>query len=960
MSSRSPPVSSPDIEKLLYEFDHAWQRGPAPRIEDLLQGQTRDRRPVLEELVKIDLEYRWRRAASGNGGAAGALPARPCLEDYVARYAELGRLEALAPELIAAEYRVRQRWGDRPARSDYAARFPGKGPELQTHLSRIDAELAEEFGVRPKADLFKDAAYSPSKRASTEPAGQAIGPAADLLEALRHCQLLSPSQWNELGAGGKWADAKALAGNLLQRGWLTPYQVNQLLQGRGQDLVLGSYLLLERLGEGGAGQVFKARHQKMDRIVALKIIRKELLDDEEAVARFFREIEIVSRLDHPNVVHAYDAGPAGPTFFLAMELVEGTDLGRLVKNGGQLPAAQACAYIRQAALGLQHAHERGLVHRDIKPHNLMVSLKEGLVKVADLGLARLPRAMNDEATAILTGQRGTGTLTPEGAMLIGTADYLAPEQALDFHKADIRADIYSLGCTFYFLLTGQPPFPGGTLANKVASHLNKPPPDIEALRSDVPVEAAAALRKMLAKKPEARYQSPAEVASALDVAARGRGPLAALRRTLTGPVWGRLPRRRFLLIAGACALVPAAAYLALFRETRSAAAYRNLLAERNRLSATSPKIVWGDFMEFRKDYRGTPEAKDATELLRQDLLAYRLSHPGSAEAVEAGGMFMQLPSPLDQFDSESIPPERRLPRQPKELVAVFPGPSAPGGHVLVAVSPDGKLLATGGADNQVHLWDLPTAKERAPFKIQKGRANCLAFAPDSRTIAAAGTEGTLSLWDLGTGKEQTLDAPRDFSSVCFSPDGKLLAAVRADHQGKIWDLARLQERFTFKASAPCLAFSPDGKTLAVLDGENIKFIDLGSGKERIGSNRFSGDPKTIFAYAPDNRTMGVTWYGGQLLLWDTVSGKETRLESDGSSYRWLVTFTPDAKTFLYAPGNYTAWWDLVSSKKVKEWSWPIPDLSRLALAPDGRHLAISSTNGSIYILRLQPTAFTSP
>src|SRR5262249_30983225 len=155
-----------------------------------------------------------------------------------------------------------------------------------------------------------------------------------------------------------------------------------------EALLLGPYLILDRLGEGGAGQVFKARHQKMNRIIALKVIRPELLADQEVVARFYREIQVVSQLDHPNVVHAYDAGPVAAGHFLAMEYIEGTDLGKLVKQHGPLPLAQASEYIRQAALGLQHAHERGLVHRDIKPHNLILSLRDGLIKVADLGLAR--------------------------------------------------------------------------------------------------------------------------------------------------------------------------------------------------------------------------------------------------------------------------------------------------------------------------------------------------------------------------------------------------------------------------------------------------------------------------------------------------------------------------------------------------------------------------------------------
>ena len=419
-----------DREKLLDQFDRAWQSGTPPRIEDFLpaDGAGREaRRELLEELIAVDLQYRWRSQPGG----------RLRLEDYLARHPEL---RPLPLALVGEEYWVRQRWGDRPNHAEYAARFPQHQPRLHELLAQRDAELADEYAGQP-----------------TPPAPPAVS-VSTMIETLRQYQLLGLPQLNELrraDAQRQFADSRALAKELLARNWLTPYQVNQLLQGRGGNLVLGSYLLLERLGEGGAGQVFKARHQKMNRVIALKLIRKELLADAEVLGRFYREIQIVSQLDHPNVVHAFDAGPAGPTHFLAMEYVEGTDLGKLVKQGGPLPVEQACEYIRQAALGLQHAHERGLVHRDIKPHNLILSLKEALIKVTDLGLARLARPANDEATAVLTGGvKSTGTLTPENAVMMGTLDYLSPEQALDFHKADIRSDIYSLGCTFYYLLTG--------------------------------------------------------------------------------------------------------------------------------------------------------------------------------------------------------------------------------------------------------------------------------------------------------------------------------------------------------------------------------------------------------------------------------------------------------------------------------------------------------------------------
>jgi formylglycine-generating enzyme required for sulfatase activity len=234
-----------------------------------------------------------------------------------------------------------------------------------------------------------------------------------------------------------------------------------------------------------------------------------------------------------------------------------------------MPVLQACAYIRQAALGLQHAHERGLVHRDIKPHNLIMSVGDGLIKVADLGLARLPRSLNEEVTAALTSGAGAGTLTPQNAALMGTADYLAPEQALDFHRADIRADIYSLGCTMYYLLTGQPPFPGSTLAEKLLRHQQAEPPPLEQLRADVPAGLSAVVGKMLAKRPEDRYQTPGDLAAELSALLKN-GPQEPRGAGGSARLWKALSARRRWLLYGLVILLAVAA-VALFGSARGPA-----------------------------------------------------------------------------------------------------------------------------------------------------------------------------------------------------------------------------------------------------------------------------------------------------------------------------------------------------------------------------------------------------
>ncbi|HZU35922.1 MAG TPA: protein kinase, partial [Gemmataceae bacterium] len=272
------------------------------------------------------------------------------------------------------------------------------------------------------------------------------------------------------------------------------------------------YRVQESLGAGGMGTVYKAEHLLMGRTVALKVIHPALVARPGAVERFVREARAAARLSHPNIVTAYDAEQVGALHLLVMEHVEGVSLAHLVAAHGPLPITEACSAIRQAALGLQHAHERGMVHRDIKPHNLMRT-PDGRVKVLDFGLANLvlesQPAQNEPAAF-----EGAGSLT-HADTIVGTPDYIAPEQARAAHAADIRADIYSLGCTLYFLLTGRPPFPEGNTREKMQAHQDATPRPIRELRPEAPPALARVLDRLLAKDPEARYQTPAEVAQAL-------------------------------------------------------------------------------------------------------------------------------------------------------------------------------------------------------------------------------------------------------------------------------------------------------------------------------------------------------------------------------------------------------------------------------------------------------------
>ena len=270
------------------------------------------------------------------------------------------------------------------------------------------------------------------------------------------------------------------------------------------------YEIMQEIGHGGMGRVYQARHRMMDREVAVKVINREWVQKQEAIDRFHREVKTAASLDHPNIVTAYDAEQANDLHFLVMEFVDGTNLAQTVKRNGPLPVAKACDYVRQAAEGLQYAHDKGMVHRDIKPHNLIVT-KDDVVKIVDFGLASLvPQRDSSEVDTISSST----DLTVAGAIM-GTPDFISPEQSEDARNIDGRSDIYSLGMTLYFLLAGRVPFEVGSPAMKLRKHMDAEPAPLETLRDDIPESLSATLARMITKNPDERLQSPAEVAKAL-------------------------------------------------------------------------------------------------------------------------------------------------------------------------------------------------------------------------------------------------------------------------------------------------------------------------------------------------------------------------------------------------------------------------------------------------------------
>ncbi|WP_088254381.1 serine/threonine-protein kinase [Fimbriiglobus ruber] len=350
-----------------------------------------------------------------------------------------------------------------------------------------------------------------------------------LLVALRDCGLYTPDQiaaaQKVLTAGGTSAQ---IADELFSLGLLTQYQQRKVRGGRTSDVLFGPYFVLDKIGEGGMGKVYRAAQQRVGRVVALKLVRQTLLTNKMVINRYRREARAAAALHHPNIVSLYDADDISGRYYLAMEYVDGIDLARMVREFGNPPTSglplyqEACEYVRQAALGLQHAHDSGFVHRDIKPSNILVEGDRALpgtdgkatVKILDMGLIR----------SIIESEEASQTDLTRDGTVVGTPDYMAPEQAKNSSTVDARADLYSLGCTLFYLLKGQAPFPNGSPIDKLLQHQLDAPPDLRKYRPDVPLGVIEIVDRLMKKNKEERYASATAVAEALGPFVPGGAP----------------------------------------------------------------------------------------------------------------------------------------------------------------------------------------------------------------------------------------------------------------------------------------------------------------------------------------------------------------------------------------------------------------------------------------------------
>jgi WD40 repeat protein len=703
------------------------------------------------------------------------------------------------------------------------------------------------------------------------------------------------------------------------------------------------YRVLGLLGAGGMGAVYKAEHRLMERVVALKVMSPTVVGSAATVDRFRREVKAAACLSHPNIVAAYDAEQAGDLHFLVMEYVEGTDLARRVAERGQLLVEEACEYARQCAAGLQHAHEHGMVHRDIKPHNLMRT-PDGTVKILDFGLARLAA----EAGTALSGVTRQGTL-------LGTVDYLAPEQADDARRADIRADIYSLGCTLYHLLSGRPPFPQGTMVQKVMAHTDREPVSLQELRPDLPPGLSRVVRRMMAKAPEDRYQTPAKVCAALapftgTTLALDPAPLRR-KRAARRKVSGTFPRRRWPVVVAALLLalvgiVAAAVYRIQTDNAELVISTDNpdveVVIKQNgkvvRIIDTKTgkevKLDSGFYeLELAGQGEGLKLSLDRVTIHRGETVVATVTRKGKAAGAAAANprppakpaLLFTVPW---QDEEQGFPAFIGITGISSDGRLFFgAGDAGPSGRIRLFDLATGKLVrelvpgsdvwfsfaqllpgskylvASYNRDNDLYLWDVAAGKVVRKFVGHTEPEPHFAVSPDGKRLLSWADDKTVRLWEVETGKElRKLEGHADKAAGVFSPDGKQVLTFSPDKTLRLWDVESGKElkKLEGHTDACTGCFSPEGKqALSYGPDGTIRLWDLGTGKEL---RRFEG-PRSAVSFAgfvANGRQVVARSDEQEFRVWEAASGKligdidYARYGGDG----WTITASPDGRLAL--------------------------------------------------------------
>jgi serine/threonine protein kinase len=798
---------------LAHDLWRLWRNGEKPDVVDFVVRAGQVTPAELVNLLRVDQRERWK------------LGERVWAEDYLQAFPILSTAAEEVLDLIYGEFLLRQDLGESPSSEEYRQRFP----QLASHLHR-QLQLDE---------AIQGLASEHSFRLTTSP----------------------------LESDGDWSEADTLSPD-------TGHEKTD----PSQWPVVSGYEILSWLGEGGMGIVYKARQVSLKRTVALKVIRKKLLSRPPAVNRFLREAQAAAALLHSHIVIIYDAGRAQDTYYYSMEFVDGIDLGRLLKQAAALDVSQVCDYMRQAALGLQHAFERGLVHRDIKPGNLIVSppplecgvdrplvssnesgdrprtpktpalpFRGAVLKILDMGLARL-----DELADLSSPQ----VSKPVKEMVMGTPDYMAPEQWLNPHRVDVRADLYSLGCSFYHLLAGKPPFSAPDWKIKRQRHLSDEAIPIERLRPEVPPEVGAMIRRLMAKDSEDRYQTPAELAEELEPWC-GAGDLSQVRPPSNKP-------------------------------------------------PSSVEIRIDSFIEPIKRRSAERRKPAAGEMLRR--------FDGHRDWVWAVAVSPDGRRALSGSKDTTV---RLWDMETGAQLACLEGHEAE--VVSVAFSTDGRRALSGSIDKAVRLWDLESGVEVRSFRGHTDNVVSVGFSEDGTQTLSASRDGTIRICDLESGGEvRRIISQMAIVGLVFSSDGHtaLGTCIRSPtrllpvpkNTVRLWALESGRELRRFEGHADLIwsvALSPDGRrALSGSEDNTVHLWEVDSGREIFRLQGHTGWAWSV-AFSPDGcRALS----GGDdktLQLWNLEKGTPIGRLEGHTDWVSCVVFSPDGRTALSGSNDQT-------------------------------------------------------
>jgi serine/threonine-protein kinase len=713
---------------------------------------------------------------------------------------------------------------------------------------------------------------------------------------------------------------------------------------------VAGYQLEEQVGAGGMAVVYRARDERLGRLVALKIMAPAMAADAMFRQRFTRESRAAAAVDHPHIIPVYEAGEAGGVLFIAMRFVSGGDVGSLLRREGPLQSARAASIISPVASALDAAHAAGLVHRDVKPANMLLDThpdRPDHVYLSDFGLSKGVQSAR---------------LTASGQFL-GTPDYIAPEQ-IEGRPVDGRADQYALACVAFELLTKTAIFDRNEGWATVWAHLNSPPPPVTSIRPDLSAAVDQVLARALAKAPQDRYASCQQFADALREALGlapyhlGSGAMPATGGTGNGSVrpaaadTANGPAPTASMADPAHQATEPAREAAMSRIVAATASP----ARRHRAGQTRSRRRW------------TPVALAGVVVVAAAVTAAVLAFPAH-------------PAP----SAPPVPPQF-------SRTAVFTAPSTPGHWQYaysVVFSPDGRTLATGmtsgtgeSADpslfsGETFLWNMATGK-RTLTLAGVGDAG-EAFSPDGTVLAAPGGAGrrSLYLWNAATGKQAADlgNMPASIADVAFSPDGKVLTAEDTGGVVYLWDPVSRQLTYTIgKSEDPYtydLAISPDSQTLATLQNSGARnqvyLWNIATNRSFVIVNNPSDSPVSSVAFSPDGKTIAIGDLNGKTDLLDIATQKLLATFADaGSSGVSTVAFSPDGQ--MLAAGDYngkTYLWKLrtgtLVGALVNPGGTPAPvftgkyrdAVTDLAFSPDGKTLVTSGTNGSAYLWRIR-------